>query len=104
MTTHDEGPSAPLVERTHCATARKRKAAKAHHCECGKVIPKGEHYVLHTGFPGHDALSDIIAPMRMAECWRCACRAGRDYLLGADVPPESAYLPSARAGSETSND
>lgn len=88
-----------LVERTHCATARKRKAAKPHRCEsCLQMIPKGEHYVLHTGFPGHDALSDLAAPMRMAECWRCACRYGRDYLLGRDLPPDAEWLSSQVSG------
>jgi hypothetical protein len=80
-----------VVERGHCMTTEKRKAAKAHRCDCGQGIPKGEHYLLHTGFPGHDALSNITGPRRMAECWRCACRYGRDHLLGRDLPPESAY-------------
>lgn len=96
-----------VVERGYCSTVTRRRAAKVHRCECGQGIPKGQVYLLHKGFPGHDALSNITAPVTMAECFRCAERYGRDYLLGPDAPdpvttPNESFAAALHADSSRS--
>jgi hypothetical protein len=63
---------------------RRRIARKIHVCpSCDRLIGRGEAYLVHTAFPGHDAgYADAVGhPVHIAECTGCATRYGRSGLL-----------------------
>lgn len=62
-----------------------RRARKPHPCTgvCGGYIRAGEQYLAHTEFPGGEGgYADAAGhPVRLAECYACAVKYGREYLF-----------------------
>ena len=64
-------------------TVRLRRARKHHKCPCERAIQPGEQYLEHKEFPGGKAgyADEAGHPVRVAECYRCAVRHGRESLF-----------------------
>lgn len=66
-------------------TPVRRVARKGYRCDSceGSIISRGDPYLEHTSFPGHDSgyATQAGHPVRMRECAWCAARYQRDYLI-----------------------
>jgi hypothetical protein len=75
------------------STTQLRRARKSHWCgSCGRSpIRPGDHYLMHTDFPGSDVgCADAAGhPVRLAECRSCAERYGRGALFPTSSAPVS---------------